>query len=33
MQIGVFYFPVDYGINIAKLAEELEQRGFESKRR
>jgi probable F420-dependent oxidoreductase len=30
MQIGVFYFPVDYGINIAELAEALEQRGFES---
>ena len=30
MQIGVFYFPVDYGINIAELAAALEQRGFES---
>ncbi len=30
MQIGVFYFPVDYGINVAELAEELEERGFES---
>jgi probable F420-dependent oxidoreductase len=30
MQIGVFYFPVDYGINIAELAAALEVRGFES---
>jgi probable F420-dependent oxidoreductase len=30
MQIGVFYFPVDYGINIAELATALEERGFES---
>jgi len=30
MQIGVFYFPVDYGINIAELAVALEERGFES---
>src|SRR5271170_3382813 len=30
MQIGVFYFPVDYGINIAELAAALEARGFES---
>ena len=30
MKIGVFYFPVDYGINIAELAAALEQRGFES---
>src|SRR6266581_583233 len=30
MQIGVFYFPVDYGINIAELARALEERGFES---
>jgi probable F420-dependent oxidoreductase len=30
MEIGVFYFPVDYGINIAELAVALEQRGFES---
>ncbi len=29
MEIGVFYFPVDYGINIAELAAALEQRGFE----
>ena len=30
MQIGVFYFPVDYGINISELAAALEERGFES---
>src|SRR6058998_3961924 len=30
MKVGVFYFPTDYGINIAKLAGALEQRGFES---
>ena len=30
MEIGVFYFPVDYGINIAELAVALERRGFES---
>ena len=30
MQIGAFYFPVDYGINIAELAAALEERGFES---
>jgi probable F420-dependent oxidoreductase len=30
MQIGVFYFPVDYGINIGELAAALEERGFES---
>lgn len=30
MDIGVFYFPVDYGINPAELARELEERGFES---
>ncbi|HVB18211.1 MAG TPA: LLM class F420-dependent oxidoreductase [Stellaceae bacterium] len=30
MDIGVFYFPVDYGINIAELAAALEARGFES---
>src|SRR5437773_12177105 len=30
MRIGVFYFPADYGINIAELAAALEQRGFES---
>ncbi len=30
MEIGVFYFPVDYGINIVELAAALEERGFES---
>jgi probable F420-dependent oxidoreductase len=30
MRIGAFYFPVDYGINIAELAAALEERGFES---
>ena len=30
MQIGAFYFPVDYGINIAELGAALEERGFES---
>src|SRR5437764_12727806 len=30
MQIGVFYFPVDYGIDISELARALEERGFES---
>jgi probable F420-dependent oxidoreductase len=30
MRIGVFYFPVDYGINIAELARALEERGLES---
>jgi len=30
MQIGVFYFPVDYGIDISQLARALEERGFES---
>jgi probable F420-dependent oxidoreductase len=30
MQIGVFYFPVDYGIDIVELAGALEERGFES---
>src|SRR3981081_4285501 len=30
MQIGVFYFPADYGINIVELARALEERGFES---
>ena len=30
MKIGVFYFPVDYGIDIAELARALEERGFES---
>jgi probable F420-dependent oxidoreductase len=30
MEIGVFYFPVDYGVNIGELAAALEARGFES---
>jgi probable F420-dependent oxidoreductase len=30
MKIGVFYFSVDYGINIAELAAALAERGFES---
>ncbi len=30
MQLGVFYFPTDYGIDIGELAEALEQRGFGS---
>ncbi|HVC55516.1 MAG TPA: LLM class F420-dependent oxidoreductase [Stellaceae bacterium] len=30
MKVGVFYFPVDYGINIVELATALEARGFES---
>ncbi len=30
MEIGIFYFPVDYGIAIAELARALEERGFES---
>ena len=30
MRIGVFYFPVDYGIAPGELALALEQRGFES---
>jgi probable F420-dependent oxidoreductase len=30
MKIGVFYFPVDYGINIVELATALEERGFEA---
>ena len=30
MQVGVFYFPADYGINIAELAQALETRGFAS---
>ncbi len=30
MKVGVFYFPVDYGINIVELARGLEERGFES---
>lgn len=30
MQVGVFYFPADYGIDIAELAQALEARGFAS---
>ena len=30
MEVGVFYFPTDYGINIAELAQALEDRGFDS---
>src|SRR5262249_47351322 len=30
MRIGVFYFPVDYGIDIVELATALEERGFGS---
>jgi probable F420-dependent oxidoreductase len=30
MKVGVFYFPTDYGIDIAELARALEDRGFES---
>lgn len=30
MRIGVFHFPTEYGIGIAELARELEDRGFES---
>jgi probable F420-dependent oxidoreductase len=30
MRIGVFYFPVDYGIDIVELATVLEERGFAS---
>ena len=30
MRVGVFYFPADYGINIAELARALEERGFTS---
>lgn len=30
MRVGAFYFPTDYGINIAELAKALEDRGFES---
>jgi probable F420-dependent oxidoreductase len=30
VKVGVFYFPVDYGIDIAELAQALEERGFES---
>jgi probable F420-dependent oxidoreductase len=30
MQFGAYYFPTDYGIDIAELARALEERGFES---
>jgi len=30
MQIGVCYFPTDYGIDISELAREVEARGFDS---
>src|ERR671937_2310603 len=30
MQVGVYYFPTDYGIDIRELARALEERGFES---
>ena len=30
MQIGCFYFPVDYGIDVRELARAMEDRGFES---
>ena len=30
MRVGVFYFPTDYGIDIAELARALEDRGFAS---
>jgi alkanesulfonate monooxygenase SsuD/methylene tetrahydromethanopterin reductase-like flavin-dependent oxidoreductase (luciferase family) len=30
MKVGVYYFAVDYGIDIAELAAALEHRGFES---
>ena len=30
MLVGVYYFPTDYGIDIAELARALEERGFES---
>ncbi|HZU89940.1 MAG TPA: LLM class F420-dependent oxidoreductase [Stellaceae bacterium] len=30
MRVGVFYFPVDYGIDIAELARALEERGLGS---
>ena len=30
MKVGAFYFPADYGINIAELAKALEDRGFDS---
>ena len=30
MQVGVYYFPTDYGIDISELAQALEARGFDS---
>lgn len=30
MLVGAFYFPTDYGINMAELAKALEDRGFDS---
>ena len=30
MRVGVFYFPIDYGIDITELARALEERGFAS---
>jgi alkanesulfonate monooxygenase SsuD/methylene tetrahydromethanopterin reductase-like flavin-dependent oxidoreductase (luciferase family) len=30
MLTGVYYFPTDYGIDIAELARALEDRGYES---
>jgi probable F420-dependent oxidoreductase len=30
MRVGAFYFPTDYGINMAELARVLEDRGFDS---
>jgi probable F420-dependent oxidoreductase len=30
MRIGVFYFPTDYGIDMAELGRALEERGFDS---
>ena len=30
MEIGTFYFPTDYGINVSELAKALEDRGFDS---
>jgi len=30
MRVGAFYFPADYGINVAELAKALEDRGFDS---
>ena len=30
MRVGVFYFPTDYGIDLAELARALEDRGFDS---